>query len=127
MQSPMFAPVEESPELSSSGKMSLVSFPKKGTPSDAFLARREAGPVHPTLTASGGGSLDDREAYVLESNGVRRTTPVEWERCQGFPDDYTMTQWRGRPASESPDGPRYKAIGNSKAGPVVRWIGRRIF
>ncbi|MNP63862.1 hypothetical protein D3C76_1593070 [compost metagenome] len=43
-----------------------------------------------------------------------------------MPDDYTLIPWRGKPASECPDGPRYKAIGNSKAVTVVRWIGRRI-
>lgn len=82
--------------------------------------------LHPTLTAQGGGALDDREAYVLESSGVRRTTVREWERCQGFPDYWTLIPWRGKPAGECPDGPRYKAIGNSKAVPVVRWIARRI-
>lgn len=82
--------------------------------------------LHPTLTAQGGGSLDDREAYVLESEGVRRTSVIEWERCQGFPDNYTQIPWRGKPASECPDGPRYKAIGNSKAVNVVRWIGLRL-
>jgi len=57
---------------------------------------------------------------------VRRLTPVECERLQGFPDNYTAIPWRGKPASECPDGPRYKALGNSWAVPVVRWIGRRI-
>jgi DNA (cytosine-5)-methyltransferase 1 len=57
---------------------------------------------------------------------VRRLTPVECERLQGFPDGYTAIPWRKKPASECPDGPRYKALGNSWAVPVVRWIGRRI-
>jgi DNA (cytosine-5)-methyltransferase 1 len=55
---------------------------------------------------------------------VRRLTPVECERLQGFPDGYTNIPWRGKP--ESPDGPRYKALGNSMAVPVMRWIGERI-
>lgn len=55
---------------------------------------------------------------------VRRLTPVECERLQGFPDGYTNIPWRNKP--ESPDGPRYKALGNSWAVPVVRWIGERI-
>lgn len=63
---------------------------------------------------------------MLESEGVRRTSVIEWERCQGFPDNYTQIPWRGKPASECPDGPRYKAIGNSKAVNVVRWIGLRL-
>jgi DNA (cytosine-5)-methyltransferase 1 len=57
---------------------------------------------------------------------VRRLTPVECERLQGFPDGYTAIPWRNKPASECPDGPRYKALGNSWAVPCVRWIGRRI-
>jgi DNA (cytosine-5)-methyltransferase 1 len=57
---------------------------------------------------------------------VRRLTPRECERLQGFPDDYTMIPYRGKPAELCPDGPRYRALGNSKAVPVVAWIGRRI-
>jgi DNA (cytosine-5)-methyltransferase 1 len=55
---------------------------------------------------------------------VRRLTPVECERLQGFPDNYTNIPWRKKP--DSPDGPRYKALGNSWAVPNVRWIGQRI-
>jgi DNA (cytosine-5)-methyltransferase 1 len=55
--------------------------------------------------------------------GVRRLTPRECERLQGFPDDWTLVPHRGKPAA---DGPRYKAIGNSMAVPVMRWIGKRI-
>ena len=54
---------------------------------------------------------------------VRRLTPRECERLQGFPDDYTLTPVRGKPAA---NGPRYKALGNSMAVPVMRWIGKRI-
>jgi DNA (cytosine-5)-methyltransferase 1 len=54
---------------------------------------------------------------------VRRLTPRECERLQGFPDDHTLVPNRGKPAA---DGPRYKALGNSMAVPVMRWIGRRI-
>lgn len=62
------------------------------------------------------------------SNGVqvRRLMPVECERLQGFPDKYTLISWRGKEATECPDGPRYRAIGNSMAVPVMRWIGERI-
>jgi len=63
---------------------------------------------------------------VMATSAVRRLTPRECERLQGFPDDYTAIPWRGKPAAECPDGPRYKALGNSMAVPVVRWIGRRI-
>ena len=57
---------------------------------------------------------------------VRRLTPTECERLQGMPDDHTKVPYRGKPAEECPDGPRYKAIGNSMAVPVMRWIGERI-
>ncbi len=57
---------------------------------------------------------------------VRRLTPRECERLQGFPDDYTAIPWRKKPAAECPDSLRYKALGNSWAVPVVRWIGARI-
>ena len=63
---------------------------------------------------------------VASSASVRRLTPVECERLQGFPDDWTRIAYRGKPAEECPDGPRYKAIGNSMAVPVMRWIGERI-
>ncbi|HDV8378382.1 TPA: Dam family site-specific DNA-(adenine-N6)-methyltransferase [Citrobacter freundii] len=57
---------------------------------------------------------------------VRRLTPIECERLQGFPDNHTLICWRGKDADECPDGPRYKAIGNSMSVPVMRWIGERI-
>ncbi|KAB0502817.1 DNA cytosine methyltransferase [Pseudomonas lini] len=103
-----------------------VLFEREGSRRDIPPGREEKSALHPTLTAQGGGSLDDREAYVLEPEGIRRTSVIEWERCQGFPDNYTLIPWRDKPASECPDGPRYKAIGNSKAIPVVHWIGKRI-
>lgn len=67
-----------------------------------------------------------RMQMVVQSMAVRRLTPRECERLQGFPDDYTRIQWKKKPADECPDGPRYKALGNSMAVPVMRWIGERI-
>ena len=64
------------------------------------------------------------EGVAIQAMQVRRLTPVECERLQGFPDSYTNIPWRKAP--ESPDGPRYKALGNSMAVPVMRWIGERI-
>lgn len=58
-----------------------------------------------------------------ESLAVRRLTPRECERLQGFPDDYTLIEYRAKPAA---DGNRYKALGNSMAVNVMRWIGERI-
>ena len=61
---------------------------------------------------------------LVQSMAVRRLTPTECERLQGFPDNYTNIPWRKK--EESPDGPRYKALGNSMAVPVMYWIGKRI-
>lgn len=73
-------------------------------------------------------TLATANAQALFPGGpsVRRLTPRECERLQGFPDDWTKIPYRGKPADECPDGPRYKAIGNSMAVPVMRWIGERI-
>lgn len=87
-----------------------------------------------------GGGLNGQDAYtgrilpvafaknqgVQQDYRVRRLTPVECERLQGFPDDYTRIPWRGKPAEDCPDGLRYRALGNSMACNVMRWIGRRI-
>ena len=73
---------------------------------------------HANTHQNGGG-----HQAVLSSMQVRMLTPRECERLQGFPDDYTLIQRRGKPAA---DGPRYKALGNSWAVPVVQWIGQRI-
>ena len=63
---------------------------------------------------------------VSTESDVRKLMPVEFERLQGFPDGWTQIPFRGKPAEQCPDAPRYKAIGNSWAVPVVRWIGMRI-
>jgi DNA (cytosine-5)-methyltransferase 1 len=62
----------------------------------------------------------------MVSGMVRRLTPTECERLQGFPDDHTRIAWRGKAAENCPDGPRYRAIGNSMAVNVMEWIGERI-
>jgi DNA (cytosine-5)-methyltransferase 1 len=80
------------------------------------------GDLCPTLqqpSPSGGG----QQHAVMAASTIRRLTPRECERLQGFPDDYTLVSYRGKPAA---DGPRYKALGNSMAVPVVRWILSRI-
>lgn len=78
----------------------------------------------PTLTSASSGT--NLSPAVMQSMAVRRLTPIECERLQGFPDDHTLIAWRGKDAADCPDGPRYKAIGNSMAVPVMRWIGERI-
>jgi len=88
--------------------------------------------VAPSIFAAGppysrtGNSRVEAEALAVQNLFVRRLMPVECERLQGFPDDYTQIPWRGKPPEQCPDGPRYKAIGNSMAVPVMRWIGERI-
>ena len=82
------------------------------------------------LTASGDGATEDGTGrgnpIVNAGMSVRRLTPTECERLQGFPDGHTAIPWKGKAASECPDGPRYRALGNSMAVNVMRWIGRRI-
>ncbi len=80
--------------------------------------------VAPTLKASDSGTNRVPSAHI--GMQVRRLTPVECERLMGFSDDYTAIPWRKKSADQCPDGPRYRALGNSWAVPVVSWIGRRI-
>ena len=88
----------------------------------------------PTLKLGGSGGANP-PSVALPSHGValgaanmqvRRLTPTECERLQGFSDNYTQIAWRNKAAEDCPDGPRYKAMGNSMAVPVMRWIGERI-
>jgi DNA (cytosine-5)-methyltransferase 1 len=69
---------------------------------------------------------DSFNMAVASNLSVRRLTPTECERLQGFPDGFTKIPYRNKPADKCPDGPRYKALGNSMAVPVMRWIGERI-
>jgi DNA (cytosine-5)-methyltransferase 1 len=95
--------------------MTVVAFkPGQSAAARSIGAQEE---IACTLESSGGGN--NRQAVALGMQ-VRRLTPVECERLQGFPDDYTNIR------ESCPDGPRYKALGNSMAVPVMRWIGRRI-
>ena len=112
-------------------------------PIAAMMVHPEVADVCGTIAdgAHHGGGLNGQDAYtgrilpvampqggaaVCESMAVRRLTPVECERLQGFPDDYTRIPWKKKPADECPDGGRYKALGNSMAVNCMRWIGRRI-
>jgi len=98
-------------------------------PAIAFSAKdhgADAGDIAPTLRAGGHTSSHANGGVmpaVAQHMAVRRLTPTECARLQGFPDDYLDIMYRGKPAA---DGPKYKALGNSFAVPVVRWIGRRI-
>lgn len=118
------------------GKGALVQMEKSGTlgtTNDQTLiyenhaqdARYTEKTTCPTITSrygTGGGNVP----LAVKKMCVRKLTPTETERLQGFPDNYTRIPYRGNPEEDCPDGPRYKAIGNSWAVPVVRWIGKRI-
>lgn len=80
------------------------------------------GAVSSQLT-TGGGKPGQGQPCIADRWAVRRLTPTECERLQGFPDGWTKVPYRGKTAA---DGPRYKALGNSMAVNVMRWIGRRI-
>ena len=93
-----------------------IGFDWKNAAQTNFDKKNSGAPV----TAEGG-------LAVKQTNmAVRRLTPLECERLQGFPDNYTQISWRGKAPEDCPDGPRYKALGNSMAVPVMRWIGEGI-
>ncbi len=106
------------------------------TPAVAFANRTRDGIKMPEIMADGvtpaltnpgcGGRSDAINVAVASTMTVRRLTPVECERLQGFPDDWTAIPWRKKPAEECPDGPRYKALGNSMACNCMALIGERI-
>jgi DNA (cytosine-5)-methyltransferase 1 len=106
--------------LDTDGHSVAVAFDTTQITSAANYSNPKSGdPCHPLAAGA-------HAPAVATSMAVRRLTPIECERLQGFPDDYTAIPWRGKPASECPDGPRYKALGNSMAVPCMRWIGERI-
>jgi len=91
------------------------------SPSDELLLRTQAGGDRlPSFKGCGGGLSLERLSHVVFTEGrFRKLTPIEWERCFGFPDNYTAIPGAA-------DGPRYKALGNSMAVPVMRWLGKRL-
>lgn len=101
---------EHAPTLDASGPHT-VAFSAKDSGQDA------SDDLAPTMKTG------DALPAAFTGMQVRRLTPRECERLQGFPDDYTLIPYRGKPAA---DGPRYRALGNSMAVPVMRWIGARI-
>ena len=101
-----------------------VAFQERGRTDGPSL--EIGGDVAYALTAPNGGGRAQERNVLTPAMQVRRLTPTEAERLQGFPDGYTAIPWRGKPADQCPDGPRYKALGNSWAIPCVSWIGKRI-
>lgn len=112
---------------SSGGQASVAVAAYGFQPRIARNGRGDMGDVVAALNAqSGETGKGDAAPCVATLMQVRRLTPTECERLQGFPDGYTCIPWRKKPKIDCPDGPRYKALGNSWAVPNVRWIGRRI-
>jgi hypothetical protein len=104
-----------------------------GNDNDPMFTMRADGTQHAvahSLRADGFDASEDGTGrgtpLVPQAMTVRRLTPVECERLQGFPDNWTLIPWRKKPASECPDGPRYKALGNSMACNCMAWIGEKI-
>jgi DNA (cytosine-5)-methyltransferase 1 len=89
------------------------------------LGEVRVGDVFNTLNTNSNAS-GRNTPMLMTQMAVRRLTPTECERLQGFPDGYTQIPWRNKSINDCPDGPRYKALGNSWAVPVVAWIGERI-
>ena len=100
----------------------LVAGFKPGQSAGAHSIGYEEG-KSPTLEGGGGGN---NNPAIQQGMAVRRLTPTECERLQGFPDGWTKVPFKNKSAEACPDGNRYKACGNSMAVPVVRWIGERI-
>ena len=122
---PLFVPQSTGPLTAGMGKgprgtegvesNHVIAFPAEMSGTQAASAKN----ISPALSV--------KHTTALASDlQVRRLTPTECERLQGFPDSYTQIPYRNKPAESCPDGPRYKAMGNSMAVPVMRWIGERI-
>jgi len=100
-----------------------VLFEPSSMSGDSPPCREEGEDIANTITTSSQRLDPETETLINAGGFARRIMPVECERLQGFPDNYTAIQYRGKAATDSP---RYKALGNSMAVPVMRWIGERI-
>lgn len=98
---------------------------ERGRNGESNLEYRQDGTANAPLTPNGGRGGFGVGA-IQHNWAVRRLTPTECSRLQGFPDDFTRIEWRGKPAANCPDGPRYKALGNSWAVPCGAWILARL-
>ena len=107
------ASTKVTPTLDKSKTPAVATHSVAGT----MLSRNTSGGFSSSIDHAAGGYM------CLSGSAVRRLTPRECERLQGFPDDYTLIPYRNKPATDTP---RYKAIGNSMAVPVMRWIGEQI-
>lgn len=116
--------IEETPTLTARGPEATayllrIRGGKEGGGKGALVQEERSG----TIATS-----NDQTLFTLDGDGwvIRHLTPVECERLQGFPDNWTRIPYNGKPADQCPESLRYKAIGNSMAVPVMRWIGERI-
>ncbi len=117
--------------MNGDGQIASALAAEAGMKQQNYLAQSATTPaVAHTLRGEGFNASEDGTGrgtpLVPQSMTVRRLTPRECERLQGFPDDWTMIPYRGKPPEECPDGPRYKALGNSMACNCMAWIGERI-
>ena len=110
------ASTEVSPTLDTSNTPAVATHSVAGT----MLSRNASGGFSNSIDHAAAGYM------AMQDMKVRRLTPKECERLQGFPDNFTQIPYRNKNAEQCPDGPRYKALGNSMAVPVMRWIGERI-
>ncbi len=101
----------------------VIAFAERGRPAGRTLEFQEE---RAYCQQNPGGGRSRNLQIMTPQLHVRRLTPRECERLQGFPDDYTLIPYRGKAAADCADGPRYRALGNSMAVPVMRWIGLRI-
>jgi DNA (cytosine-5)-methyltransferase 1 len=118
--STMNVSVDQSQTLGST-RVPAVAFQERGREGGRNVETQED--LAYSLTAPAGGGRRQEMNVATPTMAVRRLTPRECERLQGFPDDYTAVEYRGKPAA---DGPRYRALGNSMAVPCLEWIGQRI-
>jgi DNA (cytosine-5)-methyltransferase 1 len=114
-----------SPDWSRSDQLTMIMKPVAFQPGNL---RRQGGAnpssdFFPTVSTDSG---DQNPHIAIPPHTIRRLTPRETERLQGFPDDWSRIPWKGKPEEECPDSPRYRACGNSMAVPCMRWIGEKI-
>lgn len=104
-----------------------IAFVKAGrAQSDQHQETWVLGRVAPTLSVFDSGASRATTMIVLPDGSIRRLTMVEEERLQGFPDNWTAIPWRGKPASECPEGLRHETLANTMAVPMMRWLGKRL-
>ncbi|EBZ5771676.1 hypothetical protein EC412_05240 [Salmonella enterica subsp. enterica serovar Redlands] len=106
----------------------LVVFPAICIAANTIERKPQSGGHHLGLSPELCYTLDTSHSShaVITDYTVRRLMPLEYERLQGFPDHFTRIPWRRKLATDCPDGPRYKALGNSMAVPVITWLGKRL-